>query len=127
MPVLVDFVLDLALGNLNTNGNRLDICVTEPTTYGQATTAGTHSLGNKTALDIGAPADRVVAGNGRRVTVASFADGTVTTTGLAAWWAITDTTNTRLLATGALAASQNVTASNTFSLAAFDIGIPDVA
>lgn len=123
MPLFADFLMDLALANLDTNANRLDICSSEPTSYAQATS--TLTLGNKTSLSVGAPADRTP--NGRKVTVATFSDGAVTATGTATHWAITDTTNSRLLATGALAASQAVTNGNTFSLAAFDIGIPDAA
>jgi hypothetical protein len=128
MPLIADRVLDLGLNVLDTEANRLDICHTEPTTFMQAT--ATFSLGNKTALSIGAPAARVP--SGRRVTVAAFSDGTVTATSTGAaddaqFWAITDTVNSRLLATGTLAAAQLVTAGNTFSLPAFDIGIPGAA
>ena len=113
--------MDLALAYLDTSGNRLDVCSTEPTTYTEAIT--TYSLGNKTALSIGAPTDR--SPNGRKVTVAAFSDGTITGNGTVAYWAISDTGNSRLIASGFLNASQVVTTPNTFSLAAFDIGIPD--
>ena len=59
--------------------------------------------------------------------VAAITDGSVTANGTASHWAITDTGNSRLLATGALAASQAVSSGNTFTLGAFDIGIPDAA
>jgi len=121
MPYLNDYIPDLALAYLDTDGNRLDICSTEPTTYTQAIT--TYSLGNKTSLSIGAPTDRTP--NGRKVTVATFSDGTVTANGTAAYWAIVSTTSSRLIAANALASSQVVTTPNSFSLAAFDIGIPD--
>jgi hypothetical protein len=49
----------------------------------------------------------------------------VTATGTATHFAITDTVNSRLLATGALTASQGVTSGNSFTLTTFDIGIPD--
>ncbi len=123
MPFIADYAFDAALSKLDTEANRLDICSTEPATYAAATS--TNTLGNKTSLSIGAPADRTP--NGRKVTVASFTDGAVTATGTATHWAITDTANSRLLSTGSLAASQAVTNGNTFSLAAFDIGIPDAA
>lgn len=116
-------VQDNGLSALDTEANRLDICSTEPTTYTQATS--TYTLGNKTSLSIGAPADRTP--SGRKVTVAAFTDGSVTGTGEAAYWAIVDTGNSRLLAAGSLSASQSVTSGNTFSLAAFDIGIPGPA
>jgi hypothetical protein len=58
------------------------------------------------------------------VTIAAITDGIVTATGTATHWAITDTANSRLLATGSLSASQVVTNGNMFTLGAFDIGIP---
>lgn len=123
MSFIADYVFDAALSKLDTEANRLDICSSEPTNYTQATS--TNTLGNKTSLSVGAPADR--SPNGRKVTVAAITDGVVTGTGTATHWAITDTGNSRLLATGALSASQAVTNGNTFTLAAFDIGIPDAA
>lgn len=121
MSFLNDRVFDSGLTVLDTEANRLDICSQEPTTYAEATS--TYTLGNKTSLSIGAPADRTP--SGRKVTVAAITDGTVTGTGTVSHWAIVDTGNSRLLATGSLSSSQAVTSGNTFSLAAFDIGIPD--
>jgi hypothetical protein len=121
MAYLNDYVLDLMLAHLDTNGNRLDICSTEPTTYAQATT--TYTLGNKTGISIGAPTDRTP--NGRKVVVAAISDGSVTGNGTAAYWAISDTGNSRLLAANSLSTAQAVTSGNTITLAAFDIGIPD--
>lgn len=123
MAFINDRVFDLGLNVLDTEANRLDICNAEPATYAAATT--TNSLGNKTSFAIGAPADRTP--TGRKITTPSITDGTVTATGTASHWAITDTGNSRLLATGALSASQAVTSGNVFTLAAFDIGIPDAA
>lgn len=123
MATLGDRVFDNGLTVLDTEANRLDICSTAPTTYTEAT--ATYTLGNKTSLSVGAPADRT--GGGREVTVASFTDGSVTGTGTAAYYAIVDTTNSRLLATGSLSSSQAVTSGNTFSISAFKIGIPDPA
>lgn len=123
MATLADRVFDNGLTVLDTEANRLDICSTAPTTYTEATS--TYTLGNKTSLSIGAPADR--SGGGREVTVAAFTDGSVTGTGTAAYYAIVDTTNSRLLATGSLSSSQAVTSWNTFSISSFKIGIPDPA
>ena len=120
MAFIADRVLDFGLNILSTEANRLDICSSEPTTYAAATS--TASLGNKTSLSVGAPAARTP--DGRRVTVAQITDGTVSGTGTATHYAIVDTVNSRLLATGSLAFSQAVTSGNTFTLAAFDIGIP---
>jgi hypothetical protein len=123
MAFVADYVLDAALTKLDTEANRLDICSQEPTDYTGATS--THTLGNKTSLSVGAPEDR--SPNGRKVIVAAITDGSVSGTGTATHWAVSDTGNTRLLATGALSASQAVTSGNTFTLTAFDIGIPDAA
>jgi hypothetical protein len=123
VPFINDRVFDNGLTVLDTEANRLDICNAEPASYAAATT--TNSLGNKTSLSIGTPGDG--SPNGRKVTVAAITDGTVTATGTATHWAIVDTVNSRLLATGALSASQAVTSGNVFTLGAFDIRIPDAA
>lgn len=119
MAFLNDEILDAALALLDTATTTLHICSQEPATRTEAT--ATYTLGNKTSLSIGAPADR--SPNGRQVTVASFSDGTVTATGTATHYAIVD--GTRLLATNVLDDSQVVTNGNPFSLSAFTIGIPD--
>lgn len=118
-----DSVLDSGLGWIDTNASRLDICSQEPTSYSQATTGGTYSLGNKTSINPNAPSDRTP--SGRECVIPAISDGTVTNTGTATHWALTNGSNT-LIATGALSSSQSVTASNTFTLTSFAIGIPDV-
>jgi hypothetical protein len=123
MATLGDRVFDNGLTVLDTEATRIDICSTEPTTYAQATS--TYTLGNSTSLSIGAPQDR--SGGGREVVVAAISDGSVTGTGTAAYYAIVDTVNSRLLATGSLSASQSVTSGNTFTLSSVTIGIPDPA
>jgi len=120
MALIADYFFDLALAGIN-DGGRLDICSQEPATYAEAIT--TYTLGNKTSLSIGAPTDRTP--NGRKVVVAAITDGSVTGDGTASHWAVSDTGNSRLIATGALSASQAVTTGNTFTLAAFDIGFAD--
>ena len=123
MATLNDRVFDNGLTVLDTEANRIDITSVEATTYTAATS--TNTLGNSTSLRIGAPADR--AGGGREVTVAAISDGSVTGTGTATHYAIVDTVNSRLLATGSLSASQAVTSGNTFTLSSVAIGIPDPA
>lgn len=123
MATLNDRVFDNGLTVLDTEGNRIDVTSQEATSYTEATS--TYTLGNSTSLSVGAPADR--SGGGREVTVAAISDGSVSGTGTATHYAIVDTTNSRLLATGTLSASQSVTSGNTFTLASFAIGIPDPA
>jgi hypothetical protein len=121
MASIADRVLDNGLSTLSSEANRVDITSAESTTFAEATSSQT--LGNKTSISISAPADRT--GGGRKVTLSAISDGTVTATGSATHYAITDTTNSRLLVTGALTASQSVTSGNQFSLETLDIGIPD--
>lgn len=123
MATIADRVFDNGLTTLDTEANRIDICSSEPTTYAAATS--TLTLGNSTSLSIGAPQDR--SGGGREVVVAAITDGSVTGTGTATHYAIVDTSNSRLLATGSLTASQSVTSGNSFTLSSVTIGIPDPA
>jgi hypothetical protein len=122
MASIADYVLDAALSKLDTEANRVDICSSEPTTYTAATS--TNTLGNSTSISISAPTDGDT--SGRKVTLSAISGASVTGTGTASHFAITDTTNSRLLATGALSGGgQSVTSGNTFSLTAVDIEIPD--
>lgn len=111
-------VFDSGLSVLDTATTTLYICSQQPTTLGEATT--TYALGNKASPSISAPSD---AASGRKVTVSAITGGSVTASATATHWAVVDAT--RLLATNNLAASQAVTSGNTFSLASFDISIPD--
>ena len=122
MAYMNDLLFDLILQEIETSGTRLDICSQEPATYAEATS--TYTLGNKTGITYTGPADR--SPNGRKTTVDAISGGTVTGSNTATHWAISKpTATTALYATGALSAPQAVTSGNTFSLAAFDIGIPD--
>jgi len=127
MAYLNDRVLDFGIDILNTEADRIDICSQEPATYTEATS--TYTLGNKdhgaAGSAFGAPADRTP--TGRRVSSTAVTDGAVTGTGTASHYGVSDVGNTRLLAASSLASSQAVTSGNTFTLASFDIGIPDPA
>jgi hypothetical protein len=119
MAFIADTVFDNGLTVLDTNGTRIDICSQEPTTYAEATS--TYTLGNAT-VNTGAPANGAV--DGRRVTVPAITTGSVTGTGTATHWSLTNGSST-LYATGPLTASQAVTNGNTFTLDAIDITIRD--
>lgn len=131
MTTISDYIYDSALSKFDTEASHIYLCSAEPTTYAAATAANNGTtqfgLGNKTiaAGDIDPPSDRV--GGGRKITVEALTGGTVTSTGTATHYALVDASNSRLLATGALSASQALTSGNTFSTAAFDVGIPDPA
>jgi len=121
MATIADRVFDNGLTVLDTEANKIVVTSQEATTYTEAN--ATYALGNSTSLSIGAPADR--SGGGREVTAAAITDGSITGTGTVTHYAIIDTSNSRLLVTGSLSASQSVTSGNTFSLASFTVGIPD--
>ena len=120
MPVLYDRVLDFGLNALDTEATTFHICSAEPTTFGTL-----NSLGNK-ALAAGDITLGAGSPNGRAVTIGALTGGTVTATGTANSYAIVDTTNSRLLATGTISPSQSVTNGNTWSLSgSFTIRIPN--
>lgn len=121
MATLADRVFDNGLTVLDTEANKILITSQEAANYTEANS--TYALGNSTSLSIAAPSDRT--GGGREVVVAAVSDGSVTGSGVATHYAIVDTVNSRLLATGSLTTSQTVTTGNTFSLGSFTIGIPD--
>lgn len=126
MSFLHSDVLDNGLSVLTSaTSTVLHITHTEATTRANAVSA---SVGNKSGPTIGAPGARTP--SGRKVTISAISDGTITATSTGAgddaqYWALID--GTRLLAAGPLAASQMVTTGNTFSLPAFDVGIPGPA
>jgi hypothetical protein len=123
MATLNNRVFDNGLTVLDTEANKILVTSQEASTYTEAN--ATYALGNSTSLSISAPADR--SGGGREVTVSAISDGAVTGTGTVTHYALVDTSNSRLLATGSLTASQAVTSGNTFTLGAFTVGIPDPA
>ena len=98
MAYLNDRVLDNGLTVLDTEVTHLYICSAAPTSYAQATT--TYALGNKAAPSVGAP--EAATPTGRKVVVAAFADGAITSAGTATHYALVDTTNSRLLAAAPL-------------------------
>lgn len=119
MAFIADAVFDNGLSYADTNGTRIDITSQEATTYAEATS--TYTLGNDT-VNTGAPEAGDV--DGRKVVVPAISSGSVTATGTASHWALTDGTSV-LIATGALTATQSVTSGNTFTLDAIDITIRD--
>jgi hypothetical protein len=123
MPFVDSRVLDLGLNVLDTESTHLYLDSSEPATYTAA--SSTNALGNNNfgaGAVFGAPS--AGAPNGRQVASAAVASGSITATGTAANWAATDNTNSRLNATGALAASQAVTSGNTWQMATLSVKLP---
>lgn len=116
-------VLDFGLNVLDTEADHVYVTSAEATTYTEATS--TYALGTKnwgTGNAFGSPSN--ASPNGRQVASVAITDGSITSTGTATNWAVTDNSNTRLLAVGSLSASQAVTSGNIFTLTSFTIALP---
>jgi hypothetical protein len=116
-----DDVLDAALNYVKTNGTRLCVCSTQPTTYTEAIT--TYKLAIKTisSSDYTGPADGT---SGRKLTVNQEATITVDSSGTAAHIALADSVNSKLLYV-TTCTSQVLTAGNTVTVPAWIIQIAD--
>ena len=123
MAFIHDDVLDGALAIISSLTENLYITSQEAVDYTGAQT--TYKLGTKASPGFTGPA----AGDatGRKTTIDAITDGTVDATGTASHWALCDNSATKLLAAGSLASPLGVTATNTFTLTAFDIEFPDPA
>jgi len=121
MATLADRCFDNGLTVLDTEASAIHVTSQEATTYANATS--TFSLGNSTSLSGASPTDR--SGGGREVIFAAISDGSITGTGTCTHYALVDVSNSRLLVTGSLSASQAVTSGNSFTGASFAVGIPD--
>ncbi len=123
MASLHNDVFDNGLSTIDDNCETLYICNADPgLTWANIASYG---LGSKSTPAIAAPSDR--AGGGREVVVAAITDGTITGTDTATHYALTDDSETKILASGALGTPQSVTSGNQFTLTEFAIGIPDPA
>jgi hypothetical protein len=113
-------VLDFGLRRFTSNANGLYICSTIPTTYVQATT--TYTLGNISvaagtlfALPVnGSPAGRIVNST-------AINNGACTAAGTPVCWAVVDSINSDLMATGPMAGAAAVSSGQTWQLASFDV------
>lgn len=117
------WVIENGLSGLKSSATHIEACSADPASYAAATT--TNNLGTKNfgagSVFPGAIANGAV--TGRKVTSAAVTDGTISTAGTITHLAVTDRTNSRLLAVIALASGVTVTTSG-FTATAFDITIP---
>ncbi len=120
MSYLHDDVLDAALQELIDNVDGFYLCSQEPTTYAEATS--TYALGSKSSPTLGSIGN--VTG-GRSLTVSAFTDGSCSASGTATHWALVDSVTSKLYATQALSASQNVISGNDFTIDLFYIVMAD--
>ena len=119
MAFLNDNVFDSGLAYATTNGTRIDLVSTDP--LGVYATVTGNTLGNRAITTGAATAGDI---DGRKVVVPAITDGSVTGTGTATHWALTNGTSL-VVASGSLTASQAVTNGNTFTLDAINITLRD--
>lgn len=123
MAYLGNTVFDSGLNAIDTNTENLYILSADPgLTFANI---ATYALGNKAAPTISAPSDRT--GGGREVVISAIVDGSVTATGTATHYALTDDSANEILATSTLSSNVSVTSGGTFTTDEFTIGIPDPA
>jgi hypothetical protein len=99
--MIPDHVLDNGLAALHADADAIFVCTQEPGDFNEAT--ATYALGRKT-LGAGNAVGAPLAGspNGSRIMTTALTGGEVTAAGTPAAWAIVDTVNARLLASGPL-------------------------
>jgi len=123
MAALNDLVFDGGLNVIDASTENLYLLSADPgLTWANV---ASYNLGVKANPAIASPSDR--SGGGREVVVTAITDGSVTATGTATHFALTDDSGTDILVSGAISASQVVTTGNVFTLTEFSIGIPDPA
>lgn len=122
---LHDDVLDALLNAIKNNATRISVCESQPTTYAEATTnkgSGGYKLAIKTitSSDFTGP----VAGDtsGRKLTSNQHNSITVDVSGTAAYVALCDATNSKLLLV-TTCSSVAITAGNSITINSFDIEV----
>lgn len=125
MPFLNDNTLDNGLAALKAAADRIFINSSEPATYTAA--SSTSKLGTKSFSAGNVFPNAIAAGSpsGRKLTSAAITDGVVDAGGLASHYSVCTTGSTRLEVANSLSASQQVYIGNTWSLAAFDVRLPN--
>jgi len=120
MAFISDEVFDQGLDYADTNGTKMDICSSEPANYAGIAAV---TLGNA-AVNTAAPEAGAV--DGRRVIIPAITAGTVTASGTATYWALSNGSSV-LIAADTLSTSQAVIDGNTFTLDATSITLRDPA
>lgn len=118
------WVLDNGLLGLDANSDSIYICSQQPVDFTTATSTyglGSYSFGIGNVFP-GSPTNGTP--NGRVMTSNAITAGSVTANGTPTYWAIVDTANSRLLATGNLSGGVALTTSNQFALSAITVHIP---
>lgn len=113
-----DGVFDAALNYLETNGTVVHITSADPTNWAGLAAV---TLGNETGCTYTGPADGT---SGRKTVLDAITSGSVTGTGTASHFAITNGTDT-VYVVQELSATQSVTSGNTFTLTACTIQLSD--
>jgi hypothetical protein len=113
--------LDSGLGYISSNADKIYICSIQPTTYTEATTS--YALGSAN-FGVGAVAGAPQAGTGGRkivINAVTSSLGTISGVSTVASWAIVDSVNSLLLATGPLTGGTASVMGQAWTLDAFEI------
>jgi hypothetical protein len=125
MATLSAYVLDNGLQAIDALADKIFVCSQEPTTYSEATTTGTYALGVKDFGSAGGAINGTMADatpSGRKIVTNAITSGSILTAGTVTAWALVDSANSRLLATGTVT-SLAIT-SGTFDMNAITITEP---
>jgi len=115
------YAVDNGLAAIHQLADAIWLCTEDPATYADATV--NYALGYSKWPGPGSVFDPVQPGvpMGRQVTSMAIIDGVVTKSGIASYWAVCDTANARLLATGLLGHAVPMVAGQRFQLGPFSI------
>jgi hypothetical protein len=119
-----DVVLDGALNIIKNNATRITVCSTQPTTYTEAITTYKLAIKTITDTDFTGPADNDGSGAGRKITSNAHNAITVDANGDAAFVALADSVNERLLYVTECT-TQTLTSGNTVNIPALAVRIQD--
>ena len=123
MAYLSDSVFDNGLSYITNNTENLYLLSADPELIWSNIT--TYAIGSKATPSISSPSDRT--GGGREVIISAVTDGNGTSTGSATHFALTDDSNTEIIASNSLAIPISVTSGGSFETESFTVGIPDPA
>ncbi len=124
MPKLSSYVLDNGLQAIDALADKIYVCSQEPTTYSEATTTGTYALGVNDFGSAGGAINGTMSDatpNGRSITTNAITGGTFLQSGTVVAWAVVDSANSRLLATGSVT---SIAITGAFNMNAFVITEP---
>jgi hypothetical protein len=119
MSNLHNDVYDDGLNTIVNNGDTLHLLSADPgLVYANI---ATYTLGNKSAPTINTPENHTT---GRKITIDAITNGTTTDSGTASYYAVIDSVNAKILASGPLDSNVSLTSGVDFTTNSIYIAIP---